>query len=368
MEVIPHPRIRSLDALRGFDMFWIIGGDDLIREIGKLCHSDAATAVAVQFSGHVEWVGFRYYDMIFPLFLFLIGAVLPFSIGRRLELGDSKKAVTLKVLKRGAILIVLGLIYNGLLQFNGWDHIRFFGVLQRQSFGYMMAALLMIYTSRRTQLIVFVAILLAYWGIMVAIPVPGYGHGNFTEWGNAANYIDRLIFAPGQMYEKYGDPEGPLSMIPAVSTALLGLFAGYWLKSQRPNKQKVLGMVGAGLVCILLGLAWSPVFPIIKKIWTSSYVLFAGGLSLELLALFYWLIDVRGWTRWSTFFVVIGSNAITIYMLSDIVDFGNIAGYFLNGAAKGVPDYKPAILAAGVLAVEWLLLYALYKRKIFLRV
>jgi len=349
-------------------MFWIVGGDGIAASFGKLVKNPIVSSVTTQVSEHVGWIGFRFYDMIFPLFLFIIGATLPFSIGRRIEEGVSREGVIRKVLVRAAILWLLGMAYNGVLDFHGWDHVRFVGVLQRQAFGYCVAAILFVTTKPRTQAILFVTILLGYWALLALGPVPGFARGNYSEWGNFANYIDRLIFRPGQMYEKYGDPEGLVSMIPAICTALLGVFAGRWLKSDKPDKEKVLGLAVAGGVCLALGLAWAPWFPVIKKIWTSSYVLVAGGFSLELLALFYWAIDMRGWKKWSMPFVVIGMNSITIYMASRIVSFGDIAGFFLGGVARALPAEKDLILAIGVVLAEWLFLYYLYKNRVFLRV
>jgi predicted acyltransferase len=360
-------RLLSIDALRGFDMFWIIGGDGIAAAIGKLSGNAVVLGVTAQVSDHMPWAGFRYYDMIFPLFLFIIGATLPFSIGKRMEQGASRRKLIGKILSRTAILIALGLVNNGILEFKGWDHTRFFGVLQRQGFGYCVAAILFVTTKPKTQAIIFITILLGYWGVLALVPVPG-GHGPYNEWGNVPNYVDRLFLLPSQMYEKYGDPEGPVSMIPAVCTALLGLFTGRWLKSDREGEKKAMGLALAGLVCLALGLAWAPVLPVIKKIWTSSYVLVAGGFSMELLALFYWVIDVKGIRKWTFPFVVIGMNSITIYMATCIVPFERIAGFFMGGIAKAIPQFKDLIMAIAVVVVEWLLLYFLYRKRVFLRV
>jgi predicted acyltransferase len=352
-------RVRSIDALRGFDMFWLAGGEAIVAESSKLVRNPRFDAVAVQFTEHVEWTGFRFYDLIFPLFLFTIGATIPFALSRRLAETD-RRATLIKVARRTAILFFLGLVYNGLLHFDGWEHLRPFGVLQRLAFGYAAASLLFIYTKPRTQVALFVAILLLTWAV--------YSFSPLTEWGNVANAFDRWLLPKGQMYERYGDPEGPLSTIPAIATAILGLLAGTWLRSEKTPERKALGLVLAGAGCLTLGLLWSPFFPIIKKIWTSSYVLVAGGCSLLLLALFYYLIDVRGWTKWSFPFVVIGSNAILIYILPLFVDFGGISRNLLGGALAGHKAYEGLGLAIGTMLIVWLFLYLLYRQKIFLRV
>lgn len=349
-------------------MFWIIGGDAIAVEIGKLFPNSAVGAVVAQFSEHVEWEGFRYYDMIFPLFLFIIGVAIPYAIGRRLEQGDTKREILKKILVRTAILFGIGLIYNGGLHFDGWEHLRIFGVLQRLALGYCAASILFLYTKPKTQAIVSVSILLGYWAILRFVSVPGFPLGTYSPEGNVANYLDRLMLLPGQMYEKYGDPEGLLSTIPAVATALMGLGAGQWLKSNRGEMEKLRGLVLAAAISLAVGLAWSPLLPIIKKIWTSSYVLIAGGFSLLLLALFYWLIDIKGWTKWSFPLAVIGTNALAIYLLSEVVDFDKASRYFLQGVADHSAIVGALIIAVGVIVTKWLVLWLLHRNRLFWRV
>ena len=265
-------------------------------------------------------------------------------------------------------MLFLALLYAGLLEFKGFDHLRIMGVLQRLALGYGCAATILLFTKERAQAIIAASLLIIYWILMTHIPVPGVPIGSMTQMGNAANYLDRRMFLPGQLYTSYGDPEGLLSTIPAISTALLGVLAGQWLRSNRTQQKKALGLVGAGIVCIALGYAWSPWFPVIKKIWTSSYVLIAGGWSMLLLALFYWLIDIKGWKKWAFGFVVIGMNPLTIYLGQKIIRFEETAKFFLGGVAQLSPYYEGLIMALAIFTLKWLFLYLLYKQRIFVRV
>jgi predicted acyltransferase len=363
-------RLTSIDALRGFDMFWIIGGDSIAEALGKWWGKPLGTSFAEQFE-HVEWEGFRFYDLIFPLFLFTVGVVLPFSL-RKYQTGDHPKSGALwRLARRVVLLFLLGLIYNGLLQFH-FDTQRYPGVLQRIAVCYGIAALIYLFTTVRTQAIVFVAILLGYWALLALVPAPeSKKAGDYTKETNLSGYLDRQ-YLPGKIYDSYygrGDNEGLLSTIPAVATALLGVLAGHWLLSSRGGWIKALGLVLAGLACLGLGTLWGQVFPIIKILWTSSYVLIAGGWSLLLLALFYTMIDVIKFRAWAFFFVVIGVNAITIYVASRIIPFNQIGRFFFGGVARiaGEP-YRPLILAIATVAFEWLFLLYLYRNKTFLRV
>jgi predicted acyltransferase len=361
-------RLESVDALRGFNMFWIIGGGELLAAVAAAAHLGWLDAVSSNFTEHVEWEGFHFHDMIFPLFLFIMGVTTPFSLARRREKGASRKALVVHVLQRTAVLFLLGLVYSGLLQFPGIEHLRIMGVLQRLALASGCAALLYLFLRLRGQVIAAVSLLLVYWAALAWLPVPGHPTGSFTQDGNFANYVDRLVFLPGQLYKSYGDPEGLFSTLPAVVTALLGIFAGQWLRGPKPPREKVAGLIAAGVLAIAAGYAWSPWFPVIKKIWTSSYVLVAGGWSLLLLALFYWTVELCGWRRWAYFFVVIGLNPITIYLGQKIVDFEGIAAFFAGGMAKMAGVLAPIVLALAVLAVKWLLLRFLYKQRIYLRV
>ncbi|MGO9469631.1 MAG: acyltransferase family protein, partial [Isosphaeraceae bacterium] len=367
-DAAPPERLLSIDALRGFDMFWIVGGDDLAHAFGKWSGTPQGTQLAKQFS-HVEWEGFRFYDLIFPLFLFLVGAVLPFSL-RKYQTGDHPKSLALaRVARRVVLLFLLGLVYNNLLQFR-FESLRVAGVLQRIAICYGFAATIFLLTKVRTQVVLFVAILVGYWAILMFVPSPESRAGDLAKETNLAGYLDRH-YLPGKIYESfygYGDNEGLLSTIPAVATALLGVLAGHWLLSDRARWIKSIGLAMMGLACLGLGMLWSKDFPIIKILWTSSYVLVAGGWSLLLLALFYTIIDVIKLRAWAFFFVVIGVNAITIYVATHFIPFETISQRIFGGVARLSGGLRPVVVATGTVALEWLLLLHLYRNRIFLRV
>jgi predicted acyltransferase len=361
-------RLQSIDALRGFDMFWIIGGDVVVKALAHWAGWSASGTIDDQLE-HVPWDGFHFYDLIFPLFLFLVGVVIPFSLDRLRTRGEDRAALYWRIARRTALLFALGLLCNNVLQFD-FDNLRIAGVLQRIALCYGFAALIVMHTGVRGQALVTTAILLGYWALLAFIPAPGSSPGDYSMETNLAGYIDRH-YLPGKIIPEYygfGDNEGLLSTIPAVATALLGALAGHWLRSGRRPAAKVLGLVLAGVGSLLLGTAWGIWFPVIKNLWTSSFVLVAGGWSLLLLALFYGVIDVLGFRRWAFFFTVIGANAITIYVVPRFIDFPKIARFFLGGVARHSGSFAPVVTALGVLAVQWLFLLYLYRKRILLRV
>jgi predicted acyltransferase len=364
-------RLVSLDALRGFDMFWITGGEGLIVSLAALTGWPVLAWAKTQME-HVPWDGFAFYDMIFPLFLFIAGASMPFSILKRKKRGDSLKSIYWHLSKRLFLLLLLGFIYNRLLYFN-FDHQRWASVLGRIGLAWFFAAIIVLNTSVRKQIFWFIGILLCYWAVMKLVPVPGFGAGVLTPEGNLGAYIDQQLLPGIFCCYKYGDNEGILSTIPAIATALLGALTGHFLASESPRLnglKKGLIMLAAGIAFLGTGRAWSVVFPIIKNLWTSSYVLFAGGWSLILLAVFYLVIDVWKIRRWSFPFVVIGLNSITIYMLSaGIINFQTMNKYFFTGVINLFSEpVQPVISAIGLLICEWVFLYILYRKKIFLKV
>lgn len=366
---VPGGRLVSLDALRGFDMFWIIGGGTVFVRLFELFDNPVTRVLKNQLE-HAYWHGFHFEDLIFPLFLFIVGASMPFSISKRLERGDSRGGLYRHIVTRTLVLYFLGLVYYGFLNFD-FANQRYVGVLPRIAMCYFLAAMIVMNFNIKGQTIWTGAILVLYWAAMYLVPVPGYGAGNITPEGNLSAWVD-MTFLPGTMnhYGAYmfGDTTGLLGIIPATSSTLLGTLAGHWLRTSRPASEKTSRLVIAGVSCIVTGLVWHFGFPINKHIWSSSFVMLAGGFCFLLLALFYWVIDVKGIRKWVFPFVVIGLNPITIYVADRMFDFGLIAGIFVNGFIGHMGELRPLFWAVCLLTVKWLFLYFLYRRKIFLKV
>jgi len=365
-----NERLLSLDALRGFDMLFIMGGGQIIIALADLTGLTCLAWAATQMH-HEVWNGFHFYDIIFPLFLFVAGVSMPFSFAKRLSKGEPRSKIYRHIFQRMIILVIFGIICNGFLWFE-WGDIRYASVLARIGLGWFFAALIVFNSKPKWWPIWFGGILFFYWGIMMLIPVPGHGAGVLTQEGSLVGYIDRLLL-PGKLYNGNHDPEGILSTIPAISTALLGAITGNFLRipdTQIPRIKKAMWMGIAGGVALLIGWSWGTVFPINKNLWTSSFVMFAGGMSLLLLALFYLIIDVWQFRRWAFFFVVIGMNSITIYMLQrGIINFNSSRDFFFGGLINSFSEnWQPLITAICYTTVCWVFLYILYRKKIFLKV
>ena len=346
-------------------MFWIIGGEGLVKTLIVFSGIAWLAPLTGQLE-HTHWNGFTFYDLIFPLFLFIVGASMPFAISRRLQRGDDRGQIYSHILKRFVTLLLLGFIYNGLLDFD-FSHFRFTGVLHRIALCYLFAALIVMNTGVRGQAVTAAIILLAYWAIIKLVPVPGFGAGVLTPEGNLAAYLDQRFLPGAFCCYQFGDNEGILSTVPAVATTLMGVLSGHWLRTERGGAEKAAKLAAAGVVSLLVSLVWNLAFPINKLLWSSSYVIHSGGWSLLLLAAFYWVIDVRGWRRWTLFFVVIGLNPITIYVLQSQFDFGLISLIFTRGFIDHLGAFRPVAESIGYLLFGWLFLYFLYRKKIFLK-
>ncbi len=379
VETAPATRTRvvSLDALRGFSIFWILGGDGAIWALDQMCAgkgpivSSIGHFLGTQFT-HVAWEGFRFYDLIFPLFIFVTGVSIVFSLTPLVE-REGMSSAHLRVLRRALLLYGLGLIYYGGVSAH-WHDIRFVGILQRIALCYLFASLLFLNLNLRGLMVAFAVLLLGYWALMTFLPVPGIGAGFFSPDANLANWLDAK-YLPGRLWDRTRDPEGLLSTLPAIGNCLLGVFAGLLLKTERLTpQQKVLWLIGIGAILVPAGYLWGLQFPVIKAIWTSSFVLVAGGYSFLLLALWYQVIDVSGYRRWSTIFVWIGANAITLYFLNNLLSFERLAVRFVGGDVGLLLDrlVTPGTgrFVAHVLGLAFAVALAgfLYRRKIFLRV
>ncbi len=368
-QIIRTERLYSLDALRGFDMFWIIGAEEIFHQLADITNSSFWNALSVQFT-HPAWHGFAFYDLIFPLFLFLAGVATPYSIGKQIEKGKDRQSLIIRIIKRGLILVLLGIIYNNGLQILPLDEIRFGSVLGRIGLAYMFANIIYLYTKQRGQIIWFISLLIGYWLLLLFNAAPGYPMGDLTMEGNFASYLDTLII-PGKLYLGIHDPEGLVSTIPAISTALLGIYAGNLLKNTpvEKNKETAIRLVVIGVILIVVAQIWNLVFPINKNLWTSSFTLQCGGISMVLMAVFYYIIDILGHKKWAFFFKVIGMNSILIYLSGSFINWSYTTSSLFQwlGQIVGEP-YINVVLVFCSLPVQWCFLYILYKKELFLRV
>ena len=365
---MPKSRLLSLDALRGFDMIWIVGGATLINTIERNFPSEWMTKFNAQFL-HVPWEGLHFFDLIFPLFMFISGATIPLAILTKLEKGSPKRDQIIKIAKRMILLIILGTIHNGTLR-DGFENARYSSILAQIGIAYFFAALIVIHTkSIKSRLIWLVSILVGYAAIQFLVPVPGYGAGDMSKEGCINVYIDTM-FLPGRMGQVTYDAVGLLNIFSAIAITLMGSFAGHILRLGKYTGMKKTGILAViGTVLVIFALIISPFYPIIKNSWTSTYNIIGGGISFLLVALFYLIIDVWGWKKWSIIFQVVGVNSIFIYMFYKMVNISFTSKFLLGWLAKYFSEGAAAvIISSGVLILVWLVLYFLYRKKIFFKI
>jgi predicted acyltransferase len=358
-------RVASIDALRGFDMFWLIGGRTVVLALVALAFGAVPPWLDRQLE-HPDWEGFTAWDMVMPLFLFVVGVAMPIALGRRIAKGQSKGKIYWRVARRFVILFILGMVAQGnLLQYD-WNKLHLFSnTLQAIACGYVIAALLLLNVGWRVQAAFTAVLLVAYWGLMMFVPFGGHAAGTLEPTANLARYVDHHVlgrFNDGTTYTWV------LSSLGFGATVMLGVFAGHVLMSRTSPWSKVAALALLGVGCLAAGWMWSYHFPIIKHIWSSSMVLWAGGWSYLLLAAFYLVIDVLGYRRWAFPLVVIGANAIATYMAASLFDFRCVGDIFVGHLAPRLGAAADLVRSATALAVFWLILCYLYRKRTFLRI
>ena len=357
-------RLMCVDALRGFDMFWIIGGSEIVVSLARASGIGLLKNVPVHFDH--TWGQFHFYDLIMPLFLFIVGVVMPFSFRKRLTESGNKKRLYSHIMKRVLLLYILGLITSGhILEFDMDKFHLYTNTLHCIAIGYLVSSILILEVSLVLQIVIPTALLFMYWGVMALVPVPGHGAGIYEYDVNLAIYIDDLLLG------KYQEGMGwtyILSNMTFVGSVMMGVFAGRILMSGQTalSKIKWLAVMGAG--CVLAGRIWGICFPINHHLWTSSLVLYAGGLSTLLLALFYLVIDVWGYRKWAFGFVVIGMNAIAVYVAVNLFDFKSIGNVFVGGLGKRLGSWNEPVEAMAAFAVIWLILFWMYRKNTFIKI
>ncbi|MBD1584071.1 transmembrane glucosamine N-acetyltransferase NagX [Pseudoalteromonas sp. S16_S37] len=369
-------RLASLDALRGMDMFWILGGQSIFAALFVLTGWQGWKLFEAH-TVHSPWHGFTFYDLIFPLFIFLSGVAMGLAPKRidHLPLAE-RKPYYQKALKRLLLLCLLGILYN-----HGWGtgipaalgEIRYASVLGRIAVAWFFCVLLVWHTSARTQAYVAIGILLFYWILLCFIPVPGGVAGDLSAAGAGSwnAWFDKHLL-PGISYQARAvDPEGVLSSLPAIVNAIAGVFVGRFIAraEQFGQWRSMAALSGAGLGCLLIGWLWNLSFPVNKELWTSSFVLVTVGWSALLFAIFYALVDLLNMQRLAYPFIIIGANSIIIYLASSLVNWSYISLSVFGGiVVAAAPNWQPLLGVLALLSVQLLVLHWMYKRKIFVSV
>lgn len=359
-------RVASIDALRGFDMFWIIGGSAIFRGLAA-AWDNPVTRIIQQQLEHVPWKGFHFEDLIMPLFLFIVGAAMPFAFNKRLARGDTKRQLYFRIIRRVIILWIFGMMAQGRLLEYDLSKLRIYtNTLQAIAAGYLISSIIMLNMKIIWQIVTTAGLMLLFWALMTWVPVPGYVAGVLEPDANLALYLEKLIM--GRFGGGSSSYTWILSSITFGATVMLGAMAGHLLRSQKSQTAKTLWLFGLGVGCLVLGLVWHIWSPIVKHIWTSSFVLFSGGLCYLLLALFYLVIDVWGFKKWAFGFVVIGMNAIAVYMSIQLFNFRHIGNIFVGGLEKWLGPWNDFVQAIAAFVVIWLILWWMYRKKTFIKV
>ena len=367
-------RLVSLDVLRGLTIAAMI-----------LVNNNGDARYAYRPLLHSPWNGWTPTDIVFPAFLFMVGLSMAFSFPPRLAAANSRISLLPRILRRTLILILLGLVVNSFPFFHLHD-IRIYGVLQRIALCYFFTSLLLMWCTTGARITAAIAVLVGYWFLMRYVPVPGFGVPGrdiplLDPYRNIVAYVDRWLL-PGHLYgDGTYDPEGLLSTLPAIATTLFGVLTGEWLRTRQTNSTKAAGLLAAGVTAILAGEIWSHWFPINKRLWTSSYVLLAAGITLVCLAVLFWLIDCKGWKKgWTLPCLALGTNAITLYIFSELLAstldslptssgstlkesvFSHIASWIPNLSLASL-FYSVAFVIVCAIPAWWM-----YRQKIFLKI
>ncbi len=358
-------RIMSIDALRGFDMLCIILLDHFFRNLHRGLDTPVTGFLANQFT-HPEWYGFHFYDIVMPLFLFVVGAVIPYSLSRIRKESQELRPVYIRLARRFVLLFILGWIVQGnLLDLNSETFAIFSNTLQAIAVGYVVSSLAYIHLSQTGRYILFAACLVLYALILTVPNVPGMGRSEILPDRSFAIYFDRLVMGGWDDGTQYS---WLLTGLGFAATTLSGLFAGEIIKSTMARPKVARTLLLCGIAGIVLGLVWGIWHPIVKKLWTSSFVLFSSGICFLLLAGFYWVIDVKGYKKWAFGLKVIGMNAITAYVLSHVINFPRIATEVVYGLEQYMPSLYPAITSLAGFGLLYALLWFMYRNNTFVRV